>query len=91
MRLNHEAQTDFVVEVARKLVGNDKVDPDRVPMMGAEDFSFMLNERPGAFMFIGNGASANLHHPEYDFNDEAIRYGCQYWVNLVDSAMPLTG
>ncbi|MFT4729400.1 MAG: amidohydrolase [Granulosicoccus sp.] len=89
--VNHEAQTDFAVEVARKVVGDDKVDPDREPMMAAEDFSYMLNERPGAFMFIGNGTSANLHHPEYDFNDEAIRYGCQYWVNLVDSAMPLSG
>jgi hippurate hydrolase len=89
--VNHEAQTDFVLDVARKVVGDDKVDPERVPMMGAEDFSFMLNERPGAFMFIGNGASANLHHPEYDFNDDAIKYGCQYWVNLVDSAMPLSG
>jgi len=89
--VNHESQTDFVLDVARKVVGDENVDPDRVPMMGAEDFSFMLNERPGAFMFIGNGASANLHHPEYDFNDEAIRYGCQYWINLVDSAMPLSG
>lgn len=89
--VNHETQTDFAVDVARKVVGHDKVDPTRVPMMGAEDFSFMLNERPGAFMFIGNGTSANLHHPEYDFNDEAIRYGCQYWINLVDSAMPLSG
>jgi len=87
--VNHEAQTDFTLAVAANVVGQDKVDPDRVPMMGAEDFSFMLNERPGSFMFIGNGNSANLHHPEYDFNDEAIRYGCQYWVNLVDSAMPL--
>ncbi len=89
--VNHEEQTAFVVDVARDLVGEDKVDDDRVPMMGAEDFSFMLNERPGAFMFIGNGESANLHHPEYDFNDDAIRFGCQYWLNLVDASMPLPG
>ena len=64
-------------------------DPDRVPMMGAEDFSYMLNERPGAFIFMGNGDTANLHHPQYDFNDDAIRYGCQYWMGLVSEAMPL--
>jgi hippurate hydrolase len=58
--------------------------------MGAEDFSYMLNARPGAFIFMGNGPSANLHHPEYDFNDEAIRYGCRYWTTLVTQAMPLT-
>ncbi len=87
--VNHEQQTEFVIDVARAVVGDDKVDPERTPMMGAEDFSYMLNERPGAFIFMGNGASANLHHPEYDFNDDAIRYGCQYWVNLVNRYMPL--
>jgi len=87
--VNHVEQTGFVVDVAAALVGSDKVDADRSPMMGAEDFSYMLNERPGAFIFIGNGDSANLHHPEYDFNDDAIRHGCQYWINLVSAAMPL--
>lgn len=87
--VNHVEQTGFVVEVAGKVVGPDKVDPDRVPMMGAEDFSYMLNERPGAFIFMGNGESANLHHPQYDFNDEAIRFGCDYWVTLVSESMPL--
>lgn len=89
--VNHNEQTEFVVGVARNLVGDDKVDDDRSPMMGAEDFSYMLNERPGAFIFIGNGTSANLHHPEYDFNDDAIRFGCQYWVNLVDASLPVSG
>lgn len=87
--VNHEVQTDFVVDIARSVVGEDAVDNDRPPMMGAEDFSYMLNERPGAFIFLGNGKSANLHHPEYDFNDEAIQYGCQYWLSLIDTAMPL--
>ena len=87
--VNHAAQTEFVVGVANKLVGKDKVDPERVPMMGAEDFSYMLNERPGAFIFMGNGDTANLHHPQYDFNDDALRYGCQYWMSLVSEAMPL--
>lgn len=87
--VNHVEQTQFVVDVARQIVGHDKVDPERTPMMGAEDFSYMLNARPGAFIFMGNGSSANLHHPEYDFNDEAIAHGCNYWMNLVTNAMPL--
>lgn len=86
--VNHEEQTRFVVDVARNIVGHEKVDPDKTPMMGAEDFSYMLNARPGAFIFMGNGDSANLHHPEYDFNDDAIAHGCHYWMNLVSSAMP---
>jgi len=89
--VNHAQQTDFAVDVARSVAGDDKVDPDRTPLMGAEDFSYMLLERPGAFIFMGNGESANLHHPEYDFNDDAIRYGCQYWINLVNRFMPLDG
>lgn len=87
--VNHAEQTDFMVRVAEDVVGADKVDPNRSPMMGAEDFSYMLNERPGAFIFMGNGDSASLHHPEYDFNDEAIATGCNYWVSLVKTAMPL--
>ena len=57
-------------------------------MMGAEDFSFMLQARPGAFIFVGNGASAGLHHPAYDFNDEAIPLGASYWARLVETALP---
>lgn len=88
--VNHEAQTGFAVQVAQAVVGKDKVEPERFPIMGAEDFSYMLNARPGAFIFMGNGESANLHHPEYDFNDEAISTGCHYWMQLVSSAMPLS-
>lgn len=87
--VNHSRQTAFVVDVARQLVGNDKVDSNTQPTMGAEDFSYMLNARPGAFIFMGNGSSAGLHHPEYDFNDDAISVGCQYWMRLVTTAMPL--
>ena len=53
--------------------------------MGAEDFSFMLNARPGAFIFVGNGDTAKLHHPKYDFNDELIPVGCSYWARLVET------
>ena len=58
--------------------------------MGGEDFSYMLEQRPGAFIFIGNGDTAGLHNPAYDFNDEAIPAGCSYWVRLVETAMPAT-
>ena len=57
------------------------------PVMGAEDFSYMLEARPGAFIFVGNGDSAGLHHPAYDFNDEVIPIGTSYWVRLVETAM----
>ena len=87
--VNDAQQTDFAVDVATRLVGADKVDGETTPTMGAEDFSYMLNARPGAFIFTGNGDSASLHHPEYDFDDDAITYGCRYWIELVSSAMPL--
>jgi amidohydrolase len=85
--VNHERQTDFAADVAREIVGKDKVDTDVAPVMGAEDFSFMLNERPGAFIFVGNGDSAGLHHPAYDFNDETIPVGTSYWVRLAETAL----
>ncbi len=85
--VNHERQTDFAASVASQIVGESQVDTDLPPMMGAEDFSFMLNERPGAFIWIGNGDSAGLHHPQYNFNDEAIPVGASYWVKLVETAL----
>ncbi len=85
---NHDAQTDFSIKVASELVGPDNVDKNVAPTMGGEDFSFMLEERPGNFIFVGNGDSASLHHPAYDFNDEVIPLGCSYWVKLVETAMP---
>ena len=86
--VNHEKQTGFAASVAQQIAGQDKVDTGLPPMMGAEDFSFMLNARPGAFIWIGNGASAGLHHPSYNFNDEAIPFGTSYWVKLVETALP---
>jgi amidohydrolase len=85
--VNHGPQTDFASEVARKVAGDSRVDPNAPPVMGAEDFSFMLEARPGAFIFIGNGDSAMLHHPAYDFNDAALPYGMSYWVELVETAL----
>jgi hippurate hydrolase len=84
---NHERETAFAASVAAQVVGGERVDTDVAPVMGAEDFSFMLNARPGAFIFVGNGDSAGLHHPAYDFNDEVIPIGTSYWVKLVETAM----
>ena len=58
-----------------------------LPVMVGEDFSYMLEARPGAFIFIGNGDSAGLHHPAYDFNDEVIEHGMSYWVKLAETAL----
>jgi amidohydrolase len=85
--VNHERQTAFVADVAREISGKDKVDTNVPAVMGAEDFSFMLQERPGAFIFVGNGDSAGLHHPAYDFNDEVIPVGTSYWVRLAETAL----
>ncbi len=85
---NHDAQTDFALDVARHVAGADRVVPDMAPIMAGEDFSYMLLERPGAFIFVGNGDSAGLHHPAYDFNDEALPVGMSYWARLVETAMP---
>jgi len=85
--VNHERETGFAADVAREIVGKDKVETNTPPRMAAEDFSFMLNERPGAFIFVGNGDSAPLHHPAYDFNDEVIPLGTSYWVRLAETAL----
>src|SRR5229473_6713972 len=85
---NHERQAAFAASVAAEVVGRERVEEDVAPVMGAEDFSFMLEARPGAFIFVGNGDSAGLHHPAYDFNDEVIPIGTSYWVKLVETAMP---
>ena len=85
---NHDRQAAFAASVATQVAGRERVDDQVAPVMGAEDFSFMLEARPGAIIFVGNGASAGLHHPAYDFNDETIPFGTSYWVKLVESAMP---
>ncbi len=85
--VNHERQAEFAAAVASQIAGPDKVDTALPPMMGAEDFSFMLNARPGAFIWVGNGDSAGLHHPSYNFNDDTIPFGTSYWVKLVETAL----
>jgi len=84
--VNHAAQTDMARRVARE-IGGDGAVAETDPMMGAEDFAYMLEARPGAFIFCGNGNSAGLHHPAYNFNDDAIVYGTSYWIRLVENSL----
>jgi hippurate hydrolase len=83
---NHARETDVAAAVASEVAGKERVDIDLPPVMGAEDFSYMLNARPGAFIFVGNGDSAGLHHPAYNFNDDVIPFGTSYWARLVEMA-----
>src|ERR1700693_2598461 len=85
---NHAAQTEFAASIAAGIAGKDKVNTSLAPVMGAEDFSFMLNARPGAFIFVGNGDSAGLHHPADNFNYDATPSRTAYWVKLVETALP---
>lgn len=83
--VNSEAQTEFAADVARSISGQC----DDAPLvMGGEDFAFMLEERPGAYILVGNGDTAMVHHPEYNFNDEAIPAGCSWWAEIVEQRMP---
>ncbi len=84
--VNSPAQTEFAAEVARA-VGGDCVTAPLV--MGGEDFAFMLEERPGAYILVGNGPGAAVHHPEYNFNDDVIPAGCSWWAEMVERRMPL--
>ncbi|SDP44831.1 hippurate hydrolase [Phyllobacterium sp. YR620] len=84
---NHDRETDFAVGIAQSIVGATAVSSDMPPVMGAEDFSYMLESRPGAFVFIGNGDTPALHNSAYDFNDDAIPYGISYWVSLAETAL----
>ncbi len=85
---NHPTETAFAAKAAGDIVGTAAVDSNAPPVMGGEDFSYMLEARPGAFIFVGNGDSAGLHNPAYDFNDEIIPIGCSYWARIVETAMP---
>ncbi|MDP4021542.1 M20 aminoacylase family protein [Methylobacterium sp. NEAU 140] len=87
---NHPSETDFMAGVAEALVGAGQVERAVAPMMAAEDFSYMLGRRPGAYMFLGNGDSAALHHPHYDFNDAAAPYGASLWARLIETGLPLS-
>ena len=82
---NTDEQTAFAAEVAKSVSGScDVADYS----MGGEDFAFMLEERPGAYILMGNGDSADVHHPAYNFNDEAMPAGCSWWAEIVEKRMP---
>jgi amidohydrolase len=86
--MNDPAKTAFMTEVAKAVAGENAVDTGVLPLMGAEDFSYMLEQRPGAYIFVGNGDTAGVHHPAYDFNDEATPYGVSLWAKIIETGMP---
>jgi hippurate hydrolase len=98
--INHPEQTAFAIEAMRAVVGSDNVDTNVEPTMGAEDFAFMLQEKPGCYVFIGNGdgdhrhrghglGPCQLHNGSYDFNDHLLPIGASYWARLVEMSLPL--
>jgi amidohydrolase len=86
--VNAPQQTEFAAKVARSISGDDRVDDNADGTMGGEDFAYMLQARPGAYILMGNGPSSQLHTDTYDFNDEAIPVGVSYWAKLVEMALP---
>jgi hippurate hydrolase len=86
--VNAEAETRIAADVARKVAGPAAVDDDTPAIMGGEDFAYMLNACPGAYIQIGNGDGAEVHHPLYNFNDDIIPLGASYWAELVETRMP---
>ena len=92
--VNTPEETGLTVDVARAIAGSDNVSLDKDPMMGAEDFAFMLNEKPGVYMWIGNGprdGGCMLHNPHYDFNDDILPLGASYWSRLVETRLQDAG
>lgn len=99
--VNHARETAFAIEVMKSIVGENMVNTHVEPTMGAEDFAFMLQEKPGCYVFLGNGEGShrdcghgvgpcNLHNPSYDFNDRLLPIGATYWVRLVEAYLPNT-
>ncbi|RBP09677.1 hippurate hydrolase [Roseiarcus fermentans] len=86
--VNHPAETEIALAAMRAVAGPDNVRDDVKPVMGAEDFAFILRQVPGAYVFLGNGDTAMLHNPKYDFNDAAIAPGVAYWVELARRVLP---
>ncbi len=86
--VNSEAETAFAADIARKIAGPAAVNDNTPPIMGGEDFAYMLQVCPGAYIQIGNGDTADVHHPLYNFNDDAIPAGASYWAELVETRMP---
>jgi hippurate hydrolase len=94
--VNTDAETDLASRVAARVVGEENVDPSAAPKMASEDFAFMLNARPGCYIWLGNGGDGELggcavHNPYYDFNDNILALGASYWATLVETALPKNG
>ncbi len=89
--VNDAAKTDFAAEVAGEVAGEAGVETAFAPVMGAEDFSYMLEARPGAYLMLGQGEGAGVHHPLYNFNDEVAPIGASFFARLVERAQPLAG
>ncbi len=87
--INDAGRTVFAANIAREIAGDSGVIDDSGPEMGAEDFAFLLNERPGAYLFVGNGDTAGLHHPAYDFDDETAAVGASFFARLIERALPV--
>lgn len=87
--VNAGPQTDFAIKVAEEVAGAENVVSDSDPVAGAEDFAYMLEKRPGSYLFMGHGPSAGLHHPEYNFNDSAAPYGASFFARLVETGQPV--
>jgi metal-dependent amidase/aminoacylase/carboxypeptidase family protein len=84
--VNAAAETEFAARVAERVTGAPTAAAPLI--MGGEDFAFMLDARPGAYILVGNGDTAMVHHPAYDFNDAAIPAGCSFWAELVEARLP---
>lgn len=85
--VNTAEEAEFSARVAESVAGEGRVDRAPKPAMGAEDFSYMLQERPGAYIWAGNGDTAGVHHPEYDFDDALLTHGASYWATLVETRL----
>lgn len=88
--INHEHQTEKAVKVAQVVSGDGLVNPKIAPEMGAEDFSYLVRSRPGAFMFLGQGIGPSLHNPGFDFNDEVAPIGASYFARLIETLQPVS-
>jgi len=87
--INDPERTIFAADVAREVAGDAGVTDDSGPEMGAEDFAYLLEKRPGAYLFVGNGDTAGLHHPEYNFDDETAAAGASFFARLIERALPV--
>ena len=90
--VNTNDETGYAAAAAAKVVGAANVNPNTPPLMGSEDFAFMLQARPGCYILIGNGAGEGacmVHNPHYDFNDDILTLGARYWVQLAQDLLPV--